>query len=193
MNARAYHEFTLHDGKKVRIFSRADAEALDREFRYIADVNIKDAHFFACQYFQVLITRALGDKYHWRQVDIIRILKQLVADVESMNQGEPTYEEMCEYCREEYGIDFLDDGMIRASREIDDLIYDRGEWRPLSDRKPMKDGAYLITTDRGAVTVARWHGDRFSGTAGAHAVAWTERPDPWEFWAEKYEEDEHGE
>lgn len=189
MNARTYHEFTLHDGKKVRIFSRADAEALDAEFRYVADVNIKDAHLFACQYFQVLLTEILGDKHHWRQEDIIKLLKKLVSEIEYLQTGESSYEELRDYCKEQYGIDFLDDGMIRATREIDDLIYDRGEWRPLSDRKPMRDGTYMITTDRGAVTVSHWYGDHFSGPAGRHAVAWTERPEPWEFWTENYEEE----
>lgn len=92
--------------------------------------------------------------------------------------------------KENYHIDLQEDGMIRVEHYMDDNIYDIGEWRPLSKRKPKDLGSYLITTDRGAVCQAYWHGEQFSGAAGKHAVAWRERPEPYEFWKDEAEASE---
>lgn len=186
MKCRYYGELKLHDGSVVQIADRRVADKINAEFEWLFKHTSDQATEFTIRAVQCLFALKLGDRYGWTTDRLSRLLKDVAADAGFIYDGEMSIDDILEELKENYHIEMLEDGMIRVEHYMDDNIYDVGEWRPLSQRKP-KDGFYLITTDRGAVCTAAWRGGKFSGSAGAHAVAWRERPEPYEFWRDEKE------
>lgn len=187
MRCRYQGELKLHDGRKVTLYDQTTARLIDEEFEWLYREATNKATEFTIRAVQCLFALRLGDRYGWDTDRICRLLKDVAAEAELMKDGEIDLEAEYSELKENYHIDLQPDGMIRVEHHYDDLIYAPGEWRPLSQRKPPKPGSYMITTDKGAVCQAYWHGEKFSGAAGSHAVAWKERDEPWEFWRDEVE------
>ena len=190
MKCRYYGELKLHDGSTVQIADKRAAEQINAEFEWLFKHATDQATQFTIRAVQCLFALKLGDRYGWTTDRLVRLLKDVAAEASFIVDGETSVEEDLKELLDTYHIDLMDDGMIRAEHHMDDNIYDIGEWRPLSQRKPKEHGSYMITTDRGAVCQAYWHGEKFSGAAGKHAVAWRERPEPYEFWKDEAEASE---
>ena len=188
MKARYYGELKLHDGSTVQIADKRAAEQINAEFEWLYKHTSDSATKFTIQAMQCLFSLKLGDRYGWTTDRLVRLLKDVAAEASFIVDGETSVEEDLAELKENYHIDLQEDGMIRVEHYMDDNIYDIGEWRPLSKRQPKENGSYLITTDRGAVCPAHWYGTKFSGPAGAHAIAWRELPEPYEFWRDEVEE-----
>jgi hypothetical protein len=186
MKCRYYGELKLHDGSSVQITDKKVADKIDAEFQWLFKHATEKSTEFTIRAVQCLFALKLGDRYGWTTDRLSRLLKDVAADAGFINDGEMSIDDILEELKENYHIEMLEDGMIRVEHFMDDNIYDVGEWRPLSQRKP-EDGFYLITTDRGAVCTAAWRGGKFSGSAGAHAVAWRELPEAYEFWRDEKE------
>lgn len=191
MNCRYFGELKLHDGNKVRLTDKKTADLIDAEFQWLNREVTGSCTKFTIRAVQCLFALKLGDKYGWTTDRITRLLKDVAFDAAQIVDDEITLDEEFEYLRDAYGIDLMADGMIKVEHVIDDYLYDVGEWRPLAQRKPQRPGSYQITTAHGGVCAARWDGERFNGTAGRCAVAWRERPQPWEFWKEWKEKKEN--
>lgn len=187
MKARFFGELTLHDGKKVVIHDRKTADLINNEFEWTVAEATKRATKFTIRAIQCLFALKLGDRYGWTTERLARLLKDVAGEAEFIINGETDMDEDLAELKNNYGIDLRDDGMIRVEHHMDDNIYAPGEWRPLTRRKPPREGSYYITTDSGAVCQAYWHGEKFGGYAGRHAVAWRERPEPYEFWKDEAE------
>ena len=187
MKARYYGELKLHDGSVVQIADRRAAEKINAEFDWLYREATNRATQFTIRAVQCLFALRLGDRYGWNTDRLCRLLKDVAAEAELMKDGEINLEAEFDELKENYHIDLMPDGKIRVEHHYDDLIYAPGEWRPLSQRKPPRPGSYVITTDKGAVCQAYWHGEKFSGAAGSHAVAWKEKDEPWEFWRDEVE------
>lgn len=188
MKCRYQGELKLHDGRKVALYDQTTARLIDSEFEWLYKEATNKATEFTIRAVQCLFALRLGDRYGWDTDRICRILKDVAAEAELMSDGETDLEAEFAELKENYYIDLQPDGMIRVEHHYDDLIYAPGEWRPLSQRKPPRPGSYVITTDKGAVCQAYWHGEKFSSAAGAHAVAWKEKDEPWEFWKDEVEQ-----
>ena len=184
MRCRYFGTLTLHDGSKIELADKKAADKIDEEFKWLFDKANKDATRFTIRALQCIFALKLGDRYGWTTERLTRLLKDIAAEAEFILDGDSSIEGDLEELKENYHIDLREDGMIAVEHHYEDLIYEPGEWRPLSKRTP-KDGFYLITTDKGAVCTAAWRGDKFSGAAGAHAVAWRELPDAYEFWRDE--------
>ena len=143
----------------------------------------KEAVQEAVHYMLLSFVSILGDKYNFPNYRIVEAIKHILALSESFDKDYTTLRETEAAIYADYGIKFEDDGRVWAVDERDNL-FAPGEWRELKRYQPNKEGSYLITTDKGAVCQAYWHGTKFSGAAGNHAVAWREKPEPWEFWKE---------
>ena len=190
MNCRYEGRLKLHTGEVVKIFDQNTAKKINEEFVWLNETASHKSSQYAIRVVQALFAVKLADKYGWKTDRIASLLKDVSrgADaISNIEEEDVTISAEFDYLRDEYGIDIRDDGMIRVEHRINDMFYSTGEWRPIQDRKPDEKGTYLITTDRGAVCTAHWHGAEFSGAAGKHAVAWRELPEPWEFWKEKDE------
>ena len=187
MKCRYYGELKLHDGSSVQITDKKMAEKIDAEFQWLFKHATEKSTEYTIRAVQCLFALKLGDRYGWTTDRLSRLLKDVAADAGFIHDGEMSIDDILEELKENYHIEMREDGMIRVEHYMDDNIYDVGEWRPLSQRKPIKNGSYMITTDRGAVCQAYWHGEKFSGPAGAHAVAWREKPEPFEFWRDEKE------
>lgn len=192
MKCRYYGELKLHDGSAVRIDDKKTAEKIDAEFQWLFKRASNQATEYTIRAVQCLFALKLGDRYGWTTDRLSRLLKDIAEEAGFIVSGETSVEEDLAELKENYHIDLMEDGMIRVEHYMDDNIYDIGEWRPLSKRKPKEHGSYMITTDRGAVCQAYWHGEKFSGPAGAHAVAWREKPEPFEFWRDEADEQREG-
>lgn len=187
MKARYYGELKLHDGSVVQIADRRVADKINAEFEWLFKHTSDQATQFTIRAVQCLFALKLGDRYGWPTDRLCRLLKDIAEEAGFIVSGDTSVEEDLAELKENYHIDLMEDGMIRVEHVIDDNIYSFGEWRPLSQRKPKEQGSYLITTDRGAVCTAAWRGCKFNGAAGAHAVAWRELPEAWEFWRDEKE------
>lgn len=187
MKARYYGELKLHDGSVVQIADRRAAEKINAEFEWLYKEATDRATKYTIRAVQCLFALKLGDRYGWSTDRLCRLLKDVAAEAEFIVNGEVSIDEDLEELKQNYHIDLREDGMVRVEHYMDDNIYDIGEWRPFAQRKPLRDGPYQITTDKGAVCTVRWCGDHFTGTAGRHAVAWREPSEPWEFWKDEKE------
>ena len=188
MKCRYYGELKLHDGKTVSIADKGAAAKINAEFEWLFKEATDRATKFTIRAVQCLFALKLGDRYGWSTDRLCRLLKDIAFEASLITDGETSVEDDLLELKENYHIDLMEDGMVRVEHHMDDNIYDIGEWRPLSQRKPTKNGNYIITTDRGAVCQAHWYTDHFSGPAGKHAIAWREQVEPYEFWRDEIEE-----
>lgn len=189
MKCKYYGELKMHDGSVVPITDRRAAEKINAEFEWLFKKTSNDATTYTIRAVQCLFALKLGDRYGWTTDRLCQLLKDVAYEASLIQDQEIDIPGELEELKENYHIDLREDGMIRVEHYWDDNIYAPGEWRPLSQRKPQKYGSYEITTDRGAVCYAKWSGERFNGTAGAHAVAWREPSEPYEFWRDEVESD----
>jgi hypothetical protein len=189
MKCKYYGELKMHDGSVVPITDRRAAEKINAEFEWLFKKTSNDATTYTIRAVQCLFALKLGDRYGWTTDRLCQLLKDVAYEASLIQDQEIDIPGELEELRENYHIDLREDGMIRVEHYMDDNIYAPGEWRPISQRKPPRPGSYIITTDKGAVCQAHWHGEKFSGAAGAHAVAWKEKDEPWEFWKDEVEYD----
>lgn len=192
MKCKYYGELKMHDGSVVPITDRRAAEKINAEFDWLFKHASDQATQFTIRAVQCLFALKLMDRYGWPTDRLSRLLKDVSEEAGFIVAGDTSVEDDLKELQENYHIELREDGKIRVEHYYDDNIYAPGEWRPLSQRKPQKDGSYEITTDRGAVCYAKWSGDRFNGTAGAHAIAWREPSEPYEFWRDEAEEQKKG-
>ena len=192
MKCKYYGELKMHDGSVVPITDRRAADKINEEFEWLFKHATDQATQFTIRAVQCLFVLKLGDRYGWPTDRLSRLLKDVSEEAGFIVAGDTSVEYDLKELLENYHIELREDGMIRVEHYYDDNIYAPGEWRPLSQRKPQKDGSYEITTDRGAVCYAKWSGERFNGTAGSHAIAWREPSEPYEFWRDEAEEQKKG-
>ena len=191
MKCRYYGTLQLHDGTEVVIRDKAAAEKINKEFEWLASEATDRATKHTIRAVQCLFALKLGDHYGWNTEHISKLLKDVAQEAELIVDGEVSVDGDLAELKDGYGIDLMEDGMIRVEHVIEDNIYGEDEWRPLAKRKPTERGKwYLVTTDCGEVfcTYYDFEKDRFGPFEfGRRVVAWREMPKPWEFWKEEAE------
>lgn len=173
----------LHDHRKVYFKNRKDADVIANEISWIYQNAGGEAQRLSIRAIQCLFGIKLGDHYGWPTKKIAALLKSAAAECRDINDPETdtTLNDIYAQLRENYGIDIREDGMIEVHDTYTDPIYSPGEWRPI-ERKPEKLGSYMVTLKTGRVCFARYDIHGFVGSIANSIVAWTEMPEPWEFW-----------
>ena len=190
MKCRYYGTLELHDGTEVIIRDKAAAEKINKEFEWLASESTDRATKHTIRAVQCLFALKLGDHYGWTTERLAKLLKDVAQEAELIVDGEVSVDGDIAELKDGYGIDLMEDGMIRVEHVIEDNIYGEDEWRPLAKRKPTKDGDYLCTDSDGDVVCCTWYGNHFVDEAGYDEddiVAWKPMPEPWEFWKEEAE------
>lgn len=185
MKCRYYGTLQLHDGTEVIIRDKAAAEKINKEFEWLAAESTDRATKHTIRAVQCLFALKLGDHYGWNTEHISKLLKDVAQEAELIVDGEVSVDGDLAELKNGYGIDLMEDGMIRVEHVIEDNIYGEDEWRPLAKRKPTKDGQYLCTDKFGDVGFCTWYGFGFVGWDSENIVAWKPLPKPWEFWKEE--------
>ena len=184
MKCRYYGTLQLHDGTEVVIRDKAAAEKINKEFEWLASESTDRATKHTIRAVQCLFALKLGDHYGWTTDRISKLLKDVAQEAELIVDGETSVDGDLDELKDGYGIDLMEDGMIRVEHVIEDNIYGEDEWRPLAKRIPTENGLYLVTLIDGTVTTALWDNWYFQHDIPGpmDVLAWRPIPEPWEFW-----------
>ena len=188
MKCRYYGTLQLHDGTEVVIRDKAAAEKINREFEWLSQTATDSATKHTIRAVQCLFALKLGDHYGWTTERLSKLLKDVAQEAELIVDGEVSVDDDLAELKDGYGIDLMEDGMIRVEHVIEDNIYGEDEWRPPKKRKPTKNGEQcIVTSDKGEVFTCRWNNYAmcFAAPEDETVVAWKPLPKPWEFWKEE--------
>lgn len=184
MKCRYYGTLQLHDGTDVIIRDKTAAQKINKEFEWLAAESTDRATKHTIRAVQCLFALKLGDHYGWTTDRISKLLKDVAQEAELIVDGEVSVDGDIAELKDGYGIDLMEDGIIRVEHVIEDNIYGEDEWRPLAKRKPTEVGDYQVTTSSGSVYVVFFDGEKFIPKY-KNVLAWKPLSRPWEFWKEE--------